>query len=112
MDHYGVSLVYCFGTCEYRYFDGFCCLLVPFGICIVCCDGDVVYMACIVESVVVSGMRNAQCVERKRLSLRTWCSRLVRKGICFSKSEIMHHTVVSLIINFWFFKRKLPTHLF
>ncbi|MDR1364461.1 MAG: hypothetical protein LBJ32_02390 [Oscillospiraceae bacterium] len=28
-------------------------------------------------------------MERKHLSLRTWCSRLVRKGIRFSKSHLM-----------------------
>ncbi|MDR3233510.1 MAG: hypothetical protein LBT46_07605 [Planctomycetaceae bacterium] len=28
--------------------------------------------------------KNTQKIERKHLSLRTWCSRLVRKGIRFS----------------------------
>jgi hypothetical protein len=37
--------------------------------------------------------------------------RLVRKGIGFSKLEVMHHTVIGLIVNFWFFKRKLPFNL-
>ncbi|MDR1364158.1 MAG: IS1 family transposase [Oscillospiraceae bacterium] len=47
-------------------------------------------------------------MERKHLSLRTWCSRLVRKGIRFSKSHLMHKIVVSLVINFWFFWCDLP----
>ncbi|MCL2477371.1 MAG: IS1 family transposase [Candidatus Bathyarchaeota archaeon] len=65
----------------------------------------------ITESVVDVGKRNTQRIERKHLSLRTWCSRLVRKGIRFSKSLVMHKIVVGLIINFWFFKRDLPFHL-
>ncbi|MDR2700052.1 MAG: IS1 family transposase [Nitrososphaerota archaeon] len=52
-----------------------------------------------------------QCIERKYLSLRAWCSRLVRGGIGFSKSSFMHKIVVGLVINFWFFKRELPFHL-
>ncbi|MDR3108873.1 MAG: hypothetical protein LBU65_04185 [Planctomycetaceae bacterium] len=47
--------------------------------------------------------KNTLKIERKHLSLRTWCSRLVRKGIRFSKTEQMHKIVVGLIINVWFF---------
>ncbi|MDR2522168.1 MAG: IS1 family transposase [Synergistaceae bacterium] len=48
---------------------------------------------------------NTQKIKRKHLSLRTWCARLVRKGIRFSKSELMHKIVVGLVINVWFFGR-------
>jgi insertion element IS1 protein InsB len=65
----------------------------------------------ITESVVKVGKRNTQRIERKHLSLRTWCSRLVRRGIRFLFLFIMHKIVVGLIINFWFFKRDLPFHL-
>jgi hypothetical protein len=47
--------------------------------------------------------KNTQKIERKHLSLRTWCSRLVRKWIRFSKTEQMHKIAVGLIINVWFF---------
>ncbi|MDR2699645.1 MAG: IS1 family transposase [Nitrososphaerota archaeon] len=52
------------------------------------------------ESIVTPSKRNTQCIERKHLSLRTWCSRLVRRGIRFSKSTLMHKTVVGMVINF------------
>jgi len=44
---------------------------------------------------------------RKHLSLRTWCSRLVRKGIRLSKRHDMCRIVVALVKNFWFFCRVL-----
>ncbi len=34
-------------------------------------------------NVVLPGKRNTQCIERKHLSLRTWCSCLVWKGLGF-----------------------------
>jgi insertion element IS1 protein InsB len=54
---------------------------------------------------VVTGKENTQKIERKHMSLRTWCSRLVRKGIRFSKDPRMHKIVAALVINFWFFQR-------
>jgi len=81
------------------------------GFTVVYCDVNFVYQACLVDCCVVSGKRNTQRIERKHLSLCIWCGRLVRKGICFSKSDLMHKTVVGLAINFWFFKRDLPHHL-
>ena len=45
------------------------------------------------------GKRNTQKIERKNLNLRTWIKRLARRTICFSKSEIMHDTVIGLLIN-------------
>ena len=104
-------MAYCFGTWEHRYLDELRALLVPFCISIVYCDESVAYKTRITESVVMPGKGNTQCVERKHLSLRTWCSRLVRRGIRFSKSFFMHKIVVGLVINFWFFKRELPFHL-
>jgi len=40
-----------------------------------------------------------QKIERKNLNFRTWIKRLTRKTICFSKKEIMHDTVIGLLIN-------------
>ena len=40
-----------------------------------------------------------QKIERKHLTLRTRIKRLARKSICFSKSILMHDTVIGLFIN-------------
>ena len=45
------------------------------------------------------GKTNTQKIERKNLNFRTWIKRLARKTICFSKLEIMHDTVIGLLIN-------------
>ena len=86
----GVPLAYHFGTREHKNLDELCALLAPFNINIVYSDDNFAYKKHITESVVITGKRNTQRIERKHLSLRTWCSRLVRKGIRFSKS---HHTI-------------------
>jgi insertion element IS1 protein InsB len=46
-----------------------------------------------------AGKRNTQKIERENLHLRTWIKRLTRKTICFSKSALMHDTVIGLLIN-------------
>ena len=84
---------------------------MPFNINIVYSDDNFAYKKHITESVVITGKRNTQRIERKHLSLRTWCSRLVRKGIRFSKSHQMHRIVIGLIINFRLFGRDLPFNL-
>ena len=104
----GEPLAYCFGTREHKYLDELRTLLAPFSICIVYADNHYAYQNHITESTVVTGKENTQRIERKHLSLRTWCSRLVRKGIRFSKSHLMHRAVVGIIINFWFFNKPLP----
>ena len=43
--------------------------------------------------------RNTQTIERKNLTIRTRVKRLCRRTICFSKSTIMHDTVIGLLIN-------------
>jgi len=37
--------------------------------------------------------------ERKNLNFRTWIKWLTRKTICFSKLEILHDTVIGMLIN-------------
>ncbi len=71
-------------------------LLAPFKINTVYADANDAYRTRITESNVVTGKKNTQKIERKHLSLRTWCSRLVRKGIRFSKSHLLHSIVVGL----------------
>jgi insertion element IS1 protein InsB len=46
-----------------------------------------------------TGKKNTQKIEQKNLNLRTWIKRLTRKTICFSKCEMMHDTVIGLLIN-------------
>ena len=46
-------------------------------------------------------------IERKFLTLRTRIKRLCRKTICFSKSEIMHDTIIGLFINRYEFGRDI-----
>jgi len=108
----GIFLVYCFGIREHKHLDELRVLFALFRVSIVYCDDNSVYRTRITESVVDVGKRNTQRIECKHLSLRTWwCSRLVRRGIRFSKTLIMHKIVIGLIINFWFFKRDPPFHL-
>lgn len=45
------------------------------------------------------GKTNIQGIERKHLILRPWIKRLARKTICFSKSFLMHDTVIGPFIN-------------
>ena len=53
------------------------------------------------------GKRNTQCIERKNLNFRTRIKRLTRKTICFSRSELMHDTVIGLFINKYEFGRNV-----
>ncbi len=107
----GEPLAYCFGTREYKYLNELKDLLKPFKINIVYSDNNFAYKKHIRKSKVITGKKNTQRIERNHLSLRTFCSRLVRKSIRFSKSKIMHEIVVGLVINYWFFDRILPFHL-
>ena len=43
-----------------------------------------------------------QSLERKHLTLRTRIKRLARKTICFSKSVLVHDTIIGLFINQFF----------
>lgn len=45
------------------------------------------------------GKHNTQKIERKNLNFRTWIKRLARKTLCFSTLELMHDTVIGLLIN-------------
>jgi insertion element IS1 protein InsB len=45
------------------------------------------------------GKRNTQKIECKNLNVRTGIKRLNRKTICFSKLQLLHDTVIGLLIN-------------
>ena len=51
----------------------------------------------------IEGKEYTWQIERMHLTLRTRIKRLARKTICFSKSEIMHDTIIGLFINHYFF---------
>ena len=103
----GTPLAFCFGTREHKYLEELKELIEDFNIITIFTDGNPAYEELMTEYDHVIGKRETQKIERKHLSLRTWCSRLVRKGIRFSKSHLMHFIVVSLVINHWFFGRLL-----
>ena len=74
-------------------------LLKPFNIKCFSTDDWHSYRACIEAGLHKVCKRFTQKVERFFLTLRTHIKRLVRKSICFSKSELMHDTVIGLYIN-------------
>ena len=45
------------------------------------------------------GKENTQKTESKHMNLRMRIKRLVRRAICFSKTERMHDLVIGLFIN-------------
>jgi insertion element IS1 protein InsB len=53
------------------------------------------------------GQENTQKIESKHINLRTRIKRLVRRTICFSKTEHMHDRVIGLFINRYEFGRPL-----
>ena len=96
-------IAYVFGTKEHAYVDHLRDMLAVY--CVIgtfYTDGNPAYLQ-ITESDVVQGKRNTQKIEGRHTGLRTWCSRLVRKSIRFSKDYTMHTIVVGLVINYWYF---------
>ena len=96
-----------FGTREHKNLDKLMELLASLDIGTAYTDGNYAYFKRFSADVHCVGKQNTQKIERKHLSLRTWCARLVRKGIRFSKSLQMHKIVVGLVINRWFFRRRI-----
>ena len=74
-------------------------LLEPFGIQKFYTDGWGAYKRKLNSNQHQVGKANTQKIERKHLTLRTRLKRLVRRTICFSKSEVMHDVVIGLYIN-------------
>ena len=99
----GEAIAYWFGTREHKNLDELKKLLEPLNIGTIFVDGNYAYFSRFPDVDVVVTKKNTQKIERNHLSLRTWCARLVRKGIRFSKTETMHKIVVGLVINVWFF---------
>ena len=82
-------------------------LLAPFNITKYFTDGLGAYQRLLPHEQHEEGKRNTQKIERKFLTLRTRIKRLARRTICFSKSELMHDTIIGLFINRFEFLRNV-----
>ena len=101
---------YVFGRRQDAVFKELKALLNPFGISRYYTDDWGAYERHLDAEQHSIGKRNTPKIERKNLNFRTWVKRLARKTICFSKSELMHDTVIGLLINKVEFKRDIHAH--
>ena len=82
-------------------------LLEPFGITKYYTDGWGAYERHLEAEQHHVGKENTQEIESKHINLRTRIKRLVRRTLCFSKTEQMHDRVIGLFINRYEFGRAL-----
>jgi len=97
--HTGKVLAYVFGRRKDEVFLQLKRLLEPFGITRYYTDGwgaDERHLDAEQHQV---GKDGTQKIESKHIGLRTRIKRLVRRTICFSKTERMHDLVIGLFIN-------------
>src|SRR5215831_18981615 len=80
-------------------------LLAPFGISKFYTDGWGAYERHLDPAQHQVGKENTQKIESKHINLRTRIKRLMRRTICFSKTERMHDLVIGLFINWYEFGR-------
>ncbi len=106
-DHSGKILAYVFGRRKDEVFLKLKVLLEPFGITRYYTDGWGAYERHLDPEQHRVGKDRTQKIESKHIPLRTWIKRLVRRTICFSKSERMHDLVIGLFINRYEFGRLL-----
>src|SRR5215216_2186324 len=97
--HTGKVLAYVFGRRKDDVFLKLQQLLEPFGITKFYTDGWGAYERHIEAEQHQVGKENTQKIESKHINLRTRIKRLVRRTICFSKTEQMHDLVIGLFIN-------------
>ena len=96
-------IAFWFGTREHKNLDKLIELLNPYKIGKVYADNNFAYEKRFGSDILKTGKKNTQQIERDHLTLRTRIKRLARKTICFSKSEVIHTTVIGLFINrYWF----------
>src|SRR4029434_9280223 len=81
--------------------------LEPFGITKYYTDGWGAYERHIDVEQHHVGKENTQKIESKHINLRTRIKRLVRRTLCFSKTERMHDLVIGLFINRYEFGRAI-----
>jgi len=97
--HTGKVLAYVFGRRKDTVFLKLKALLEPFGITRYYTDGWGAYERHLDAANHRVGKENTQKIESKHINLRTRIKRLVRRTICFSKTEQMHDLVIGLFIN-------------
>jgi len=95
----GKVLAYVFGRRKDDVFLKLKELLEPFGITKYYTDGWGAYERHIDVEKHQVGKENTQKIESKHINLRTRIKRLVRRTICFSKTEQMHDLVIGLFVN-------------
>ena len=105
--HSGTVLAYVFGRRQDKVFRRLKALLEPFGITRFYSDGWGAYERYIEPETHTVGKAHTQKIERKHINLRTRIKRLVRRTICFSKTERMHDLVIGLFINRYEFGRPI-----
>jgi insertion element IS1 protein InsB len=105
--HTGAVLAYVFGRRKDEVFLKLKALLEPFGITRYYTDSWGAYERHIEAEQHTVGKDNTQKIESKHIRLRTRIKRLVRRTICFSKSERMHDLVIGLFVNRYEFGRLL-----
>jgi insertion element IS1 protein InsB len=97
--HRGKVLAYVYGRRQDTVFVALKALLAPFGITRYFTDGWGAYERHLDAEQHEVGKANTQKIESKHINLRTRIKRLVRRTICFSKTERMHDLVLGLFIN-------------
>ena len=97
--HTGRMLAYVFGRRKDDIFLKLKALLEPFGITTFYTDRWGAYERHIDAEKHQVGKENTQKIESKHANLRTRIKRLMRRTICFSKTEQMHDLVIGLFIN-------------
>ena len=97
--HTGKVLAYVFGRRQDTVFLELKALLEPFGITRYFTDGWGAYERHLAAAQHQVGKANTQKIESKHINLRTRIKRLVRRTLCFSKTEHMHDLVIGLFIN-------------
>src|SRR6266853_2316254 len=103
--HTGKVLAYVFGRRKDEVYLQRKALLEPFVIRRFYTDGLGAYERHIDPAQHEVGKTNTQKIESKHINLRTRIKRLVRRTICFSKTEHMHDLVIGLFINRYEFGR-------
>ena len=105
--HSGTVLAYVFGRRKDEVFRRLKALLEPFGITRFYTDGWGAYERYVEPENHTVGKEYMQKIESKHINLRTRIKRLVRRTICFSKTERMHDLVIGLFINRFEFGRPI-----
>jgi insertion element IS1 protein InsB len=106
IDHYtGKVLAYVFGRRKDTVFLQLLALLKPFGITRYYTDSWGAYERHVDAEQHTVGKEYMQRIESKYINLRTRIKRLVRRTLCFSKTEQMHDLVIGLFVNRYEFGR-------